>query len=91
MSEKPEACPQTHFIDQLCDILLSQDLQPPTDKWLVALVKVQRLAQSIEMMKSSRKLGGHSGVSLNTIVLGFEQQISNLKRSFSEDVAADRK
>jgi len=91
MSEKPETCPQTHFIDQLCDNLLSQRFQQPTDRLLVALVKVERLAQSIEIMKTSRKMGGHSGVPLNLIVPGFQQQISNLKESFSEDLMVDGK
>jgi hypothetical protein len=78
-------------VDQFCNTSLSQDLQQPTDKWLVALVRIERLAQTMHTMKTSRKQGGLLGVPLSTIVLGFSQQINNLKEYFSADLVADRK
>ena len=90
MSEKPETSPHTCFFDQLCNILLSKSPQKPMDQWLVALVRIERLTQSIVLMKTSREMRGQSGVPLDVVVAGFQKQIDNLIESLSAELMLDR-
>ncbi|KIM95549.1 hypothetical protein OIDMADRAFT_148682 [Oidiodendron maius Zn] len=90
MSEKPEISPQTRFFDQLCNTLLSKSPQQPMDQWLVALVRIERLTQSIVLMRTSREMRGQSGVPLDVVVAGFQKQIDNLTESLSTELMLDR-
>lgn len=90
MGEKPETSPHTPFFDQLCNILLSKSPQQPMDRCLVALVRIERLTQSIVLMRTSREMRGQSGVPLDVVVAGFQQQIDNLIESLPAELMLDR-
>ena len=60
------------------------------DQWLVALVRIERLTQSIVLMRTSREMRGQSGVPLDVVVAGFQKQIDNLIESLSTELMLDR-
>ncbi len=91
MKVKPEVYPEAHFFDHLCGILLSHSPNKPSDRRLVALIQIQRLTQTIAVMKTSREIGEQFGMPLDILVMGFRQKIKDLRQSLSEELILDRK
>lgn len=87
-NKKPDMMMNTPFLETCCQVLESQK-EYPSDSYLVQLVRIQQLSQSILVGFSMRTAGMQMDLSINFLVENFEQQIACYQAQLPEQLAQD--
>lgn len=79
----------TIFLDRCCS-MLEQAKQLQTDEFLVKLVRVQQLAQTISLTVAMEPGQQAMQLPMTIVVQSFQDQLASLQQSLSPDLAENR-
>lgn len=89
-SKRPDVMVNTPYLETCCQVIERQS-EYPTDTYLLQLVRIQQLSQSISMAHSLRTEGIQMGMSLHRMMLNLRQQLAVFKAQIPEAYSKDGK
>ncbi|CAK7274128.1 hypothetical protein SEPCBS119000_006011 [Sporothrix epigloea] len=88
-SKRPDGMMNSPYLETCCQVI-GRQLEYPTDGYLLQLVRIQQLSQSISMAHSLRTEGMQMGLSLHQLMQNLRQQLAAFKaqipKAYSKDV-----
>ncbi|OAA57845.1 thiamine biosynthetic bifunctional enzyme [Niveomyces insectorum RCEF 264] len=82
--KRPDAMMNTGYLEKCCQVLERQ-MEYPSDAYLVQLVRIQQLAQSVVVTFALREQGMMMGLSIQNIVQNLQQQIDAYKAQIPKE------
>ncbi|CAK7213789.1 hypothetical protein SCUCBS95973_001918 [Sporothrix curviconia] len=82
-NKRPDIMMNTPYLETCCQVLERQ-MEYPTDAYLLQLVRIQQLSQSISLAYSLRTEGLQMGMSLRYMIQNLRQQIEAFKAQIPE-------
>ncbi|CAK7269074.1 hypothetical protein SEPCBS57363_003417 [Sporothrix epigloea] len=87
-SKRPDVMMNTPYLETCCQVIERQ-IEYPTDTYLLQLVRIQQLSQSISMAHSLRTEGMQMGMSLHHMMQNLRRQLAVFKAQIPEAYSKD--